>query len=54
VSAPPARARAAGWTPQFSFDGGIAGVWEEWSRLDLDAVAAGVGAVGVVAGGMSR
>lgn len=44
----PARARAAGWDPRFSFEEGLAGVWKEWSALDLDAVAAGVGAVGAV------
>ena len=42
----PSRARAAGWTPQFSFEEGLVGVWEEWSQIDLDAVTAGVGAVG--------
>ena len=42
----PARAQARGWRPQFSFEAGLAGVWEEWSQLDLDAVSAGVGAVG--------
>jgi UDP-glucose 4-epimerase len=40
------RARAAGWTPQFAFEQGLVGVWQEWSEIDLDAVAAGVGAVG--------
>jgi UDP-glucose 4-epimerase len=42
----PSRAHAAGWSPRFSFEDGLAGVWDEWSRLDLDDVAAGVGAVG--------
>ena len=42
------RAQAAGWTPQFTFEDGLVGVWQEWSRLDLDAVSAGVGAVGAV------
>jgi UDP-glucose 4-epimerase len=42
----PSRAHAAGWSPQFDLEQGLAGVWEEWSRIDLDAVAAGVGAVG--------
>jgi UDP-glucose 4-epimerase len=42
----PSKARAAGWTPRFAFEDGLVGVWEEWSRLHLDAVAAGVGAVG--------
>jgi UDP-glucose 4-epimerase len=44
----PSRAHAAGWEPSYSFEEGLAGVWEEWSRLDLDAVSAGVGAVGVL------
>ena len=39
-------ARSRGWEPRFSFEDGLAGVWTEWSALDLDAVAAGVGAVG--------
>jgi UDP-glucose 4-epimerase len=42
----PSRARAAGWTAELRFEDGLAGVWEEWSQIDLDAVAAGVGAVG--------
>lgn len=42
----PSRAHAAGWSPRYSFEEGLAGVWEEWSRVELDAVAAGVGAVG--------
>ncbi len=41
------KAQAAGWTPQFArFEDGLPGVWEEWSGIELDAVAAGVGAVG--------
>ncbi len=42
----PSRAHSLGWSPQFSFDEGLAGVWQEWSELDLDAVASGVGTVG--------
>ncbi len=42
------RARSLGWSPQYDFERGLAGVWEEWSAIDLDAVAAGVGAVGAV------
>ena len=43
----PSKARAAGWTPQYAtIEDGLPGVWEEWSVIDLDAVAAGVGAVG--------
>jgi UDP-glucose 4-epimerase len=45
------RARAAGWTPQFTFEQGLVGVWQEWSQIDLDAVAAGVGAVGAPGAG---
>jgi hypothetical protein len=40
-----ARARAAGWSPRYGFEEGLAGVWEEWSQLDLDSVSAGSGAV---------
>ena len=42
----PSRAREAGWAPQYTLEQGLVGVWDEWSRLELDAVAAGVGAVG--------
>jgi UDP-glucose 4-epimerase len=44
------RARAAGWSPRYSFEEGLAGVWEEWSRLDLDAVSSGAGALAVPGG----
>jgi UDP-glucose 4-epimerase len=39
-------ARAAGWSPRYTFESGLPEVWQEWSAIDLDAVAAGVGAVG--------
>ena len=42
----PSRARALGWAPRFTLEEGLVGVWDEWSRVDLEAVAAGVGAVG--------
>jgi UDP-glucose 4-epimerase len=42
----PSRARAAGWAPRFQFEEGLVGVWEEWSRVDIDAVLSGLGAVG--------
>jgi UDP-glucose 4-epimerase len=42
----PSRALGAGWSPRYSFEAGLAGVWDEWSGLELDAVTAGVGAVG--------
>jgi UDP-glucose 4-epimerase len=35
------RARAAGWSPQYDLAGGLAGVWEEWSRVEV-AVPVGV------------
>jgi len=31
----PTRAKSAGWAPRFSFAEGLAGVWEEWSKADL-------------------
>jgi UDP-glucose 4-epimerase len=40
------RARSLGWAPRLRFESGLEGVWEEWSAIDLEAVAAGVGAVG--------
>lgn len=43
----PSKARAAGWAPRYTFEDGLVEVWEEWSAIDLEAVAAGVGAVGV-------
>jgi hypothetical protein len=46
----PSRAKATGWAPRYSFEQGLEGVWEEWSAIDLEAVAAGVGAVGSPAG----
>jgi UDP-glucose 4-epimerase len=42
----PSRARALGWEPRYSFEEGLAGVWEEWSQIELEAVEAGLGAVG--------
>ncbi len=31
----PARARAAGWLPRYSFSEGVAGVWDEWRHADI-------------------
>ncbi len=50
----PSRARAAGWAPRYDFAAGLQGVWEEWSRIDLEAVSAGVGAVGTVSGAVEE
>jgi UDP-glucose 4-epimerase len=47
----PSRAKAAGWSPRYTFEEGLAGVWEEWSALDRDAVAAGTGALGLAGAG---
>jgi UDP-glucose 4-epimerase len=41
------RARAAGWSPQYTLEEGLTGVWQEWSQIDHEAVLAGSGAVGV-------
>lgn len=30
------RARAAGWSPRFDFSEGLVGVWEEWSKADVE------------------
>jgi UDP-glucose 4-epimerase len=45
------RARAAGWSPEFAFEDGLLGVWDEWSAIDTDAVLSGLGAVGAPVGG---
>jgi UDP-glucose 4-epimerase len=42
----PSRARAAGWSPRLSFDEGLARVWEEWSRADLEPAARAAGTAG--------
>jgi UDP-glucose 4-epimerase len=40
------RAREAGWSPRFTLEEGLVGVWEEWSKVDIEAVLSGLGAVG--------
>jgi UDP-glucose 4-epimerase len=45
------RARAAGWSPQFTLEEGLVGVWEEWSAIDSGAVLSGLGALGAPVGG---
>jgi UDP-glucose 4-epimerase len=32
----PSRALAAGWSPHYSFADGLVGVWDEWSRVEID------------------
>jgi UDP-glucose 4-epimerase len=34
----PSRARAAGWSPRFNFAEGLRGVWEEWSKADVESM----------------
>jgi UDP-glucose 4-epimerase len=46
----PAAAHAKGWEPEFSFEDGLARVWEEWSRADPEMIAAGAPAAPVSAG----
>src|SRR5947209_415509 len=46
----PGRAHERGWTPRFDFEQGLAAVWEEWSRADPEAIAAGAAAAPIVAG----
>jgi UDP-glucose 4-epimerase len=50
----PSRAHAAGWSPQFDFESGLRGVWQEWSVADVDAIAAGAPAAPVGVTGGSR
>jgi UDP-glucose 4-epimerase len=36
----PSRAHAAGWSPRFpSLDDGLVGVWDEWSKADVEVPA---------------
>ncbi len=32
----PSRARAAGWSPRYTFSEGLVGVWDEWSRASVE------------------
>ncbi len=47
----PSKARAAGWKPRVSFEAGLAAVWDEWSRADVEAILAGAPAAPITAGG---
>jgi UDP-glucose 4-epimerase len=46
----PSLAHDRGWSPRYDFERGLAGVWEEWSRADPEAIAAGAAAAPIVAG----
>ena len=50
----PAGAHAKGWEPKYSFEDGLAQVWEEWSRADPETIAAGVPAAPVSAGAQGQ
>jgi UDP-glucose 4-epimerase len=34
----PSRARDAGWSPRYDFAEGLRGVWEEWSKADVESM----------------
>lgn len=46
----PTNAHDKGWGPKFTFEDGLARVWEEWSRADLETIGAGAAAAPVRAG----
>jgi UDP-glucose 4-epimerase len=39
----PSRAKSAGWFPRYSFSEGLASVWDEWSRADIEGALSAVG-----------
>jgi UDP-glucose 4-epimerase len=41
------KARAAGWSPQYSFAEGLEGVWKEWSEADVEAMSGPLSVPGV-------
>jgi UDP-glucose 4-epimerase len=43
----PTRARARGWSPRYAFAEGLQGVWEEWSRADVEAMTGPLSVPGV-------
>ncbi len=50
----PGRAHDAGWSPQFDFSTGVAGVWEEWRDLEIEGALAFHGTDAVKSSGESR
>jgi UDP-glucose 4-epimerase len=50
-----AHARAAGWSPRYSFSEGVAGVWEEWKAADIEGAIPLSGGAGLTtpAGGIA-
>jgi UDP-glucose 4-epimerase len=43
----PSKARAAGWSPRYTFAEGLEGVWKEWSKADADAMTGPLSVPGV-------
>jgi UDP-glucose 4-epimerase len=43
----PSRARAAGWSPRYTFAEGLKGVWEEWAQADVEAMTGPLSVPGV-------
>ncbi len=46
----PSRARGAGWSPRYGFAEGVAGVWEEWSHADVEAMTGPLSVPGMATG----
>ncbi len=46
----PSRARAAGWSPHFDFAEGLRGVWEEWSKADVESMTGPLSVPGMESG----
>jgi UDP-glucose 4-epimerase len=42
----PSQARAQGWDPRYTFAEGLIGVWNEWSRADIDGAVPLAGGAG--------
>jgi hypothetical protein len=43
----PSRARAAGWSPAYTFAEGLEGVWKEWEEADTEAMTGPLSVPGV-------
>jgi UDP-glucose 4-epimerase len=43
----PSKARAAGWSPRYTFAEGLRGVWEEWAQADVEAMTGPLSVPGV-------